>query len=208
MDNRARLNVYFEMEGNFYMLFQVVNVGTKNIPDFKFSGFSNLYINHKTDNNKEDDKGYLTEEEIEKSTIHSYIEFTYHKDGSFITKNMDFEDKTKRYHNPYGIGVRWTPINDIQDIQPVISVAIRRMEIYHPVKLEEEGEMVHNYICKNTELLERDGQYLVAIYLKEKNKQVACFTTSQGYSDILCNVNDKLDLCILFQRHSYPKAKS
>lgn len=208
MDNRERLNVYFEMEGNFYMLFQVVNIGTKNIPDFKFSGFSNLYINHKTDNNKEDDKGYLTEEEIEKSTIHSYIEFTYHKDGSFLTKNMDFEDKTKRYHNPYGIGVRWTPINDIQDIQPVISVAIRRMEIYHPVKLEEEGEMVHNYICKNTELFERDGQYLVAIYLKEKNKQVACFTTSQSYSDILCNVNDKLDLCILFQRHSYPKAKS
>ena len=85
MDNRERLNVYFEMEGNFYMLFQVVNIGTKNIPDFKFSGFSNLYINHKTDNNKEDDKGYLTEEEIEKSTIHSYIEFTYHKDGSFLT---------------------------------------------------------------------------------------------------------------------------
>ena len=74
MDNRERMNVYFEMERNFYMLFQVVNIGTKNIPDFKFSGFSNLYINHKTDNNKEDDKGYLTEEEIEKSTIHSYIE--------------------------------------------------------------------------------------------------------------------------------------
>lgn len=207
MENRERLNVYFEMEGNFYMLFQVVNIGKKNIPDFKFTGFSNLYINYRSDNNKEDDKGYLSEEEIDKSTIHSYIEFTYHKDGSFLIKNMDFEDKSKRNHNPYGIGARWTPINDIQDIQSVISIAIRRMEIYQPVKLEEEGKMVHNYICKNAELFERNGQYLVAIYMKEKNKPIACFTTSQGYSDILCNINDKLDLCILFQRHSYPKAK-
>lgn len=207
MENRERLNVYFEMEGNFYMLFQVVNIGTKEYPDLKFSGFSNLYINYKTESDKDDDKGYLTEKETEQSTIHSYIEFTYHKDGSFLSKNLDFKDNSKRYYNPYGTGARWTPINDIQDVQPVISIEIRRMEIYHPVKIEEERDLVHNYICKNSELFESSGQYFVAIYLKKKSKPIACFTTIQGYSDILCNINTKLDLCILFQRHSYPKAK-
>ena len=207
MENRERLNVYFEMDGNFYMLFQVMNIGTKEFPDFKFFGFSDMYINYKKESNEEDGKGYLTEEEMEKSTFHSCIEFTYHQDGSFLTKNIDFEDKSKRYHNPYGIGARWTPINDIQDIQPVISIAIRRMEIYHPVKIEKESKRIHNYICKNTELFGRNGKYYVVIYFKHRSKPIACFTTNKVYSNVLCNINDKLDLCILLQRHEYPEAK-
>ena len=207
MEKRERLNVYFEMEGLSYLLFRVVNIGTKDAPDFKFSGFSDLYINYKSDDNGEDNKGFLTEEEMDKSTFHDNIEFTYHNDGSFLSKNMDFEEKSKRYHNPYGTGVRWIPINEIHGIQPVINIAIRRMDIYHPRRIEEEGEKVHNYICRNSDLFERKGQYLVAIYLKEKNVSMACFTTAQGYSDILSSVNEKLDLCILYQRHSYPEAK-
>ena len=207
MGSRERLNVYFEMEGLPYLLFRVVNIGTKDNPDFKFSGFSDFYINYRSEDNGEDDKGFLTEEEMDKSTFHNNIEFTYHKDGSFLSKNMDFEEKSKRYHNPYGAGERWTPINEIHGIQPVISIAIRRMDIYHPTRIEEGSEKVHNYICRNSDLFERNGQYLVAIYLKEKRKKVACFTTAQGYSDILCGINDKLDLCMLFQRHGYPEAK-
>lgn len=207
MESRERLNVYFEMEGLPYLLFHVVNIGTKDNPDFKFSGFSDFYINYRSEENGEDDKGFLTEEEMEKSTFHNNIEFTYHKDGSFLSKNMDFEKKSKRYHNPYGTGERWTPINEIHGIQPVISIAIRRMDIYHPTRIEKESEKVHNYICRNSDLFERNGQYLVAVYLKEKGKTVACFTTEQGYSDILCSINDKLDLCMLFQRHGYPEAK-
>ncbi len=207
MENRERLNVYFEMEGLSYLLFRVVNIGTEDDPDFKFSGFSDLYINYKSDDNGEENKGFLTEEEMDKSTFHENIEFTYHKDGSFLSKNMDFEEKSKRYHNPYGTGTRWTPINEIQGIQPVITIAIRRMEIYHPTQIEEEREKVHNYICRNSDLFERNGQYFVVIFLKEKRMPIACFTNVQGYSDILCGINEKLDLCILFQRHSYPKAK-
>lgn len=207
MENRERLNVYFEMEGLSYLLFRVVNIGTEDTPDFKFSGFSDFYINYRTEDNLDDNKGYLTEEEMDKSTFHNNIEFTYHKDGSFLSKNMDFEEKSKRYHNPYGTGARWTPINEIHGIQPVISIAIRRMEIYHPIRVEEESEKNHNYICRNSDLFERKGQYLVAIYLKEKNVPIACFTTAQGYYDIMYSINDKLDLCILFQRHSYPEAK-
>ncbi len=207
MEKRERLNVFFEMKGLSYLLFRVVNIGTKDAPDFKFSGFSDLYINYKSDDNGEDNKGFLTEEEMDKSTFHDNIEFTYHNDGSFLSKNMDFEEKSKRYHNPYGTGARWTPINEIYGIQPVINIAIRRMDIYHPRRIEEEGEKVHNYICRNSDLFEQKGQYLVAIYLKEKNVPIACFTTAQGYSDILYNINDRLDLCILFQRHGYPKAE-
>ncbi len=208
MENRERLNVYFEMEGNFYMLFQVVNIGSKDIPDFKFSGFSNLYICYKSESGKVYDKGFLTEEDIDKLSFHSHIELTYHKDGSFLSKNLDFEEMSKRYCNPYGKGVRWTPTSDIQGIQPVISIEIRRMEVYHPIKIEKESDTIHNYICKNTELIQRNGQYFVVIYLKEKSKPIACFTTIEGYSDVICNINDKLDLCILLQRHAYPKAKS
>lgn len=207
MENRERLNVYFEMEGRNYLLFHVVNIGSKDMPDFKFSGFSNLYINYSADVDGGDDKGYLSEEEIDKSSFHSNIEFTYHNDGSFLTKNIDYKEKSKRYYNPYGTGVRWTPINDINEIQPVITIAIRRMEIYHSIKIEKGNNKVNNYICKNSELFERQGKYFVVIYLKEKSKPIACFTTAQGYSDILCNINDKLDLCIMLQRHSYPEAK-
>lgn len=207
MEKRERLNVYFEVNGLPYLLCHVVNIGTKNTPDLKFSGFSDFYVNYRLRENGEDDKGFLTEEEMDKSTFHKNIEFTYHKDGSFLTKNIDFEEKSKRHHNPYGTGERWTPINEIHGIQPVISIAIRRMDVYHPTIIEEESEKVHNYICRNSDLFERNGQYLVAVYLKEKGKNIACFTTAQGYSDILCSINDKLDLCMLFQRHAYPKVK-
>lgn len=33
MESRERLNVYFEMEGLPYLLFRVVNIGTKDNPD-------------------------------------------------------------------------------------------------------------------------------------------------------------------------------
>lgn len=207
MENRERLNVYFEMEGLSYLLFHVVNIGNKDTPELKFSGFSNYYISYQNDDNHSVEKGYLTEEEIEKSTFHDYVEFTYHKDGTFLTKHKDFHTQSNRYNNPYGKGVRWTPINEIQGIQPIITIAIRRMNIYHSIKIEKEKSTVHNYICKNPDLFVSQGKYLVIVYLKEKAKPIACFTTDQVYSDIIIDINERLDLCILLQKHSFPEVK-
>lgn len=88
MESRERLNVYFEMEGLPYLLFRVVNIGTKDNPDFKFSGFSDFYINYRSEDNGEDDKGFLTEEEMEKRR--SQIDLETHQMEEIMKNDLEY----------------------------------------------------------------------------------------------------------------------
>lgn len=204
MKKRETLNVYFEINGRTYPLFNVTNIGNESAPDLKFAGFFDNYLVYNGNSQTGEDMGYFTEKEMEQTCMHSHIEFTYHNDGSFLQKDKDYKEKKNIYFNPYGKGARWTPINDITDVQPVISIAIRRMTIYRPRKPKEEDSKNHNYICKNDDFFNLDGTYLVVVFLKQANKPMSCFTTKDLYTDILCHLNKDLDICIFLQRHGYP----
>lgn len=190
------------MQNQYYLLFRTINIGTENEPDLKFSGFADYFII--SNNNSREEKTYLDEGDLDNSIQYDKVEMTYHNDGSFLHKLPNYFDKNKIYHNPYGTGERWTPINYIKDFQPILNIGIRRMCIYRPKKRETETTKVKNYTCENDDLFERQGTYLVVVYAKNNQMPICRYTTKDVYSDVLCSLNEKLDLCIMIQRHHYP----
>ena len=112
------------------------------------------------------------------------------------------------YSNPYGQGERWTPTNSIEDFQPILNIAIRRMDIYnkssvHPILKNKEIA----YVCENDDLFEKDGTYFVILYIRNKKIPLNRYTRKELYSDIITELNKELDLCIFIQRYQYPKPK-
>lgn len=204
MNRGEKLKVYFKMNGRCYGLFNVIQMGKNGIVDLKITDYYNNIV-IMSPNTQNSDKGYLTEDEMENSKFVHQAEISYHKDGSFLHKIKDGQQI--KYSNPYGEGRRWTATNEILDFQPILNIAIRRMEIYSkssefPILKSKEVA----YICENDDLFEKKGQYLVILYIRNKKQPVNCYTTSKGYSDVIIQLNEELDLCILIQRHSYPIA--
>lgn len=205
MDRGEKLKVFFKMNERYYGLFNIIQMGTNGIVDLKITNFyNNLAI--VAENVQDEEKGYLTDEEMEKSRFIRQVEMSYHKDGSFLHKLKDRGNV--EYSNPYGEGERWTSTSCIKDFQPIFNIAIRRMKIYNkscevPILKSRESA----YICENDELFETEGTYFLICYIRNKKFPVNRFTNSQSYSDIIASLNDELDLCILIQRHNYPKPK-
>ena len=113
------------------------------------------------------------------------------------------------YSNPYGQGERWTATNSIEDFQPILNIAIRRMEIYnkssvHPILKNKEIA----YICENDDLFEKNGTYLIILYIRNKKIPLNRYTRKELYSDIITELNKELDLCIFHTEVSIPKAKT
>lgn len=202
MEKRDRLNVYFEMDGRPYLLFHVVNIGTKDTPDFKFSGFSDYVIVNDEPTSLSKD-GVMSEDDFAKSFFSKRSELTYHKDGSMLKKTPD-NPSGKIYTNPHGRDVRWTPPSEVKSIQPVFYICIRRIDTYTPSSLESKDKVV-NYVCKNEDLFNEQGTYFVLFFLKKKNINIAQYTTPDSYCDIIFSGCKDIDLCIIIARHSYPK---
>lgn len=203
MEKGEKIKVYFRMKSRCYGLFNIIQMGANGIVDLKITDYYNTCI-IVTDEVNDNEKGYLTEDEMEKARIFNQVEMTYHKDGSFLHKIKDRGNI--KYSNPYGQGKRWTSTDNISDFQPVFNIAIRRMQIYNkscekPILKSKESA----YICENDELFEENGTYLVVCYIRNKKLPVNRFTNFQSYSDIITSLNDELDLCIFIQRHKYNK---
>jgi len=204
MEKGEKIKVYFKMNGRCYGLFNVIQMGKNGTVDLKITDYyNNIIIKSESCNI---DNGYLTEDEMEASKFIQRAEISYHKDGSFLHKTMD--GSKPEHSNPYGQGIRWTSTSSIQDFQPVINIAIRRMEIYNkssliPILKSKEKA----YICENDDLFETSGTYIVILYIRNKKLTINCYTSVQLYSDIITELNEELDLCIFIQRHHYPKAQ-
>ena len=202
MEKGEKIKVYFRMNGRCYGLFNVIQMGESGNVDLKITDYYNgLIIASKTNGN---DKGYLTEQEMEDSRFIQNAEISYHKDGSILHKVKD--GCQAEYFNPYGTGERWTSTNSIEDFQPIMLIAIRRMSIYNKscfTPKQKSKELV--YICENDDLFEPTGTYLVVLYMCNKNIAINCYTSAQLYSDVLVELNEQLNLCLFIQRHSYPK---
>ena len=174
--------------------------------DLKITDFYNGMVMI-TEQQSNPEKGYLLESEMTTTKFVKKIEMTYHKDGSFLSKIKD--GLTPIYDNPYGRGERWTPTADIEDFQPIINICIRRMAIYNTsfaiLPTLKSKEIA--YVCENDDLFESTGSYNIIMYIRNKNIPISRYTTYQGYSDILSELNSQYDLCLLIQRHSYPPAE-
>lgn len=202
MEKGEKLKVYFKMNDQYYGLFNIIQMGKYGDVDLKITDYYNNII-LKTECS-EVDKGYLTEEEMEASKFIKHAEMSYHKDGSFLHKEMD--GSNTEHSNPYGQGMRWTSTNSIQDFQSVMFIAIRRMAIIKKyICIPELKSKEKAYICENDSLFETSGTYIVILYIRNKKLTVNCYTSIQLYSDIIAELNDNLDLCIFIQRHHYPK---
>ena len=151
MNKGEKLKVYFKMNDRCYGLFNIIQMGMNGDVDLKITDYYNgLIIASKTNVN---DKGYLTEQEMDDSRFINNAEISYHKDGSILHKIKDRHQT--EYFNPYGTGERWTSTNSIEDFQPIMFIAIRRMAIYNKSCLTPEQkskELV--YICENDDLFE------------------------------------------------------
>jgi hypothetical protein len=204
MERGEKVKVYFKRDGRCYKLFNVIQLGKGGVVDLKITGFYNHFVT--LAKNTLEDKGYHTEEEMEKSRIVSIAEMSYHKDGSFLHKIKD--SSKPEYINPYGQGERWVPTDVINDFQPILNIAIRRMKIFNKsciVPTLRSGETA--YVCENDDFFDQTSTYLLILYIRNKRYTVNCYTSSKLYSDVIIELNKDLDLCIFIQKHSFPAAK-
>ena len=95
------------MDGRCYGLFNVIQMGKDGIVDLKITDYYSVMVI--VSKNSNDEKGYLTEEEIDRSRFIYRAEMSYHNDGSFLHKIKD--GIKPEYSNPYGQGERWTATN-------------------------------------------------------------------------------------------------
>jgi hypothetical protein len=200
MKRGEKVKIYFKRDGRCYKLFNIIQLGKDGEVDLKITGFYNNFV--EIAKSTLDDKGYHTVEEMEESRIVSHAEMSYHKDGSFLHKIKDSPEP--EYINPYGQGERWVRTDAIEDFQPILNIAIRRMDIFNKsclVPALKSGET--SYICENDDFFDETGTYLLILYIRNKKHIVNCYTSAKLYSDVIIELNEDLDLCIFIQRHGF-----
>ena len=201
MNKGEKVKVYFKMNGRCHGLFNIVQMGKDGIVDLKITDYY-IHAVIKPKNSIEE-KGYLTRDEWNTSRFIQKSEMSYHKDGSCLHKILDSSEP--EHSNPYGQGERWTATNAIEDFQPIMSIAIRRMDIYNRSTLQPRLKSKETaYICENDDLFKQEGTYLVILYIRNKKLPINCYTSVDLYSDIIAELNKELDLCIIIQRQHYP----
>lgn len=205
MNKKDYYTVYFTLNGQWRRLFNVTNIGTEINPEFKFSGFSNNFFSIPT--LEEHDPGIISCTEYQNSYFTHNFELTYHKDGAMMTK-IKYEDGSIFRNNPYGKNSVWTPVDDISDVQPVFIINIKAPELFPLINLKQENSHRHNYIIENNELFQVNRGYFVFVYIKEKNIKILRTTNSNLYSDIICNINKDLDLCVYVNVTDFDREKS
>ncbi len=206
MEYREKLKILFKINDRYCTLMNIIQMGRNGDIDLKITDYYNgiAIVVEQIEN---PDKGYLTESEMASAKFEKNIEMSYHKDGSFLSK---INNGSNHIHdNPYGVGERWTPTDEIDDFQPVMNICIRRMGIYNVShctlpKLKSKESI---YICENDDLFESNGSYYAILYIRKKDLPLSRYTSAQLYSDILISLNETYNLCLVFSRHSYPPSE-
>lgn len=202
MNNKA-YTITFEENGINRFLLKVINIGTYDIPQLKFTfGHTISFVDVDVpiiNQDKLDESDKIT-----KGLIPCEIcEYSYHFDGSFLRKLPTFPVKQKTYLNPYGPKTRITPLDKIIDIMPVFVLEIKDSQTCQPYKQTTKKKSI-NYKCINNELFNHSS-YKVIIYLKNKDFIINQYTTNQFYSDIVGDISSKLEIAIYIQQFTYEK---
>lgn len=202
LSHRKQVKVVFKANNRYHGLFNVIQMGKGGVIDLKITNcFDGIPFVAQTQN---PEKGFLTEDEIINTKCYSFVELSYHPDGSCLYKYKDNDKNLESRFNPYGKLEKWTHTSQIEDFQPIMFMCLRQMDIYKDIKGIKHNKKVYTYICENDDLFDMEGKYLILLYIRNKNFTVSRYTNSDSYSDIIANLNETSDLCIFIQRHTYP----
>ena len=198
MKKKSEHNVYIKIKQNYIKLFRLIVFETDGLPELKIKDCATEYLLIK--GNK------VVPSQIESGQMIRFeqnLEFTYHKDGAMLQEVIPKNGK-KEYQNPYGLNETWTPVDEIKEFQPFLNINIRNIFGYKLIEtLEEERLSRKNYICENDVLFKKGCTYNVLIYLRNTSLPMCCYTTNDMYSDRICNIDSKLDVCIYIQKHRF-----
>lgn len=198
MKHREILKVYFKMNGMCYKLFNAIQMGKNGGVDLKFTDYYGG-VCVICGGNVDPDEGYLTDEEIQKTYFVRKQEMSYHKDGSLLNKNKDF--KKPIYTNPLGEGIRCTPTDSIDSLQPLFFLDIRRLNIYRPTNLPEEEKGTIVYVCENDSFFNENYHYIAISYIYNKTMVgIRHYMCDFYYSAKLIDLNEHLSLGLLMMK--------
>ena len=163
----------FNYNGRRKLLANVTNIGTYISADLKLSfskrggiAFGEKGINY---NSSIDDKHTSTT---------NNIEFTYHKDGSYLRK-LPKNPHPYKYLNPGGTGMRYKPLNDIKTVILLATIDVQNYDICDNYFQENKKSLLVE--LKEDNLF--NGEPFVAIiFVKNKNFIINKLTCELFYS--------------------------
>lgn len=127
-----------------------------------------------------------------------YSELSYHSDGSLLWKLPDYPVKqSSKYDNPHGIGARRTPLNLINEWEPVVLGNIIRYQDCNTLFMNDSVIVTENQNIFSGEPFEYH------IYLGHLKYQSPPNNKS---SEMICrieNVTQNLDMIIWFRKSDY-----
>ena len=198
------LRVVFKQNNRYYRLCNIIQMRKDGIIDLKITDcFDGAAILTKTNNPH---KGYLTEDELRNAKVFPHLEMSYHPNGAYLYK---LNSKSKLYINPYGEGELWIPTYQIEDFQPIMVMFMHNTNICGDVTDIVQKHKNNVYSCENDNLFNNKGQYFLIFYIRNKQFFVHQITNATNiYSDIIGELNDDCDLCIVIQRYTCPPPQS
>jgi len=114
---KANISIFFKHEGKEYFIVQVLNVG-RDTDELKFVFNDPTYGHYVIPIERPDSYGPDTQ-------IRRRSEFTYHSDGSVLSKLVADENNPFTVHkNPMGEGTRRTPLAQVVSWEAVLSVLV------------------------------------------------------------------------------------
>lgn len=202
LNKRDSITVCFNMNGHSFKMFKVIQMGKDGVIDLKITDFYNGIVLSTKQSFLDDNDCLVADGEV---TFVNHMEISYHQDGSFLWKNCD----AKTHCNPYGVGERWIPTNEISDFLPILTIQIRSMRPYSEYFKTIPSDKGHNifYECKCDDLFDSQGSYFLILMIVDKKMPFCCLGTHYTFSDKIIELNNEYDLCLFICRHNYPKPK-
>ena len=202
LNKRDSITVCFNMNGHSFKMFKVIQMGKDGVIDLKITDFYNCIALSTKQTFLDDNDCLVADGDV---TFVNHMEISYHQDGSFLWKNCD----AKTHCNPYGVGERWIPTNEISDFLPILTIQIRSMRPYSEYFKTIPSDKGHNifYECKCDNLFDFQGTYFLMLMIVDKKMPFCCFGTRYTFSDKIIELNDDFNLCLFICRHNYPKPR-
>lgn len=188
---RFNTSVFFtDVRGKAFFLVQVLNVG-RETDELK------LIFNH-----PDAGTGVVYTESPnsvgESDVIRFRAEVTYHSDGSVLQKMLGYGGRNSTiYKNPFGTGVRRTPLNQIQEWTPIIRYWVARYDL---CKKPESSSMT--WLPTNQTLFNGEP-FGCLLYLGSASNLTPCAKYQAEIIHRLNSVANGIDMLIQIGRSSY-----
>jgi hypothetical protein len=184
-------SIYFtDINGEKRFLFRCINYGRKG-DELKFifdhPNRSMAILHFENDQNFPDDVDII-----------SYGELSYHSDGSLLWKLPDYPvEQCNKYDNPHGSGARRTPLNLIDEWEPVVLGNIICYQDCNSIILEDSI-----FVTVNTKIFSGEP-FEYYIFLGHLKYQSPPNNKSEEMIFRIENISKNLDMIIWFRKSDY-----